>query len=244
LTYTFAGDINLNMNYLRAIRGLILGLTFLFAGGLFTNLVLAQESKQAKTDWVQVREAFDAYFFSPTEENAMRVLSALPDKIDDETTNYEALNSAIIGIWDDHISELSALIKKGDRLALRIAYNYARFTDGIYSEAMCNIIGDSVVVMPVIFLEETGLFKKNYPRSNVANDEGLSQILFYFIALYAFRPDVISKEVRARIKALESVEREDLLEFRDDCMRRLREGLKTLRHQPQARPVAQDRNLP
>lgn len=208
-------------------------LAFLIAGGLIVGFVLAQESKQAKTDWGQVRAAFDAYFSSPTDDNALRVLSALPSKIDDQTMDFSAKNTAIERIHQDHIGNLDELIGKGNRLALRIAYHLYKFTDGWYAESVTAVIGGSIVAMPDKFLEETLLFRKNNPPElhgvrYFPGDYDLNQILTGFIDFDSFRPEVIRKEINARIKALESVERMDLREFRNDCLGRLRHYLKKL----------------
>jgi len=236
LTYALIKDVQFNMKYLRTTRGIVIGLAFLLAEGLFASLVHAQESKQVEIDIAQITKAFDAYFSSPTEKNAERALSALPYRIDDQIANPNRAKINIGLIFTDHIEDFSSLIRKGDRLALRIAFHLHNYCDGLGAEMNSAVIGESIVVMPGIFLEETLLFRKGNPRiiqglRNFPDYQDLQGILWGYIDFDTFRPEIVRKEVSARIKALESVDRNDLLKFRDECLVRLRSILETLRQQ-------------
>jgi len=222
------------MNFFRKMRVVLVGLAFLLGSGLFMSFVLAQGSNQVRTDWYKVREIFDAYFSSPTDDSAHKVLAALPSRVDDKITNFSAMNASIERIYNDHIVALDELVSKGNRLALRIAFNFRKFTDGWYSENVTGVIGDSIVPMAAIFLEETLLFRKNNPREIgdhrfYTSDDFLDQVLCGYIDFDNFRPEIVRKEINARIKALAEVDRTDLRELRDDCLERLKNHLKKIR---------------
>ena len=136
--------------------------------------------------------------------------------------------------YREHITDLSKLVKEGDRLALRIAFKAVQLMDGLYAEVLDSVIGSSIRVAPTTFLEEAQPFvKKNaewFASLNSPYKLGISWFMGGILAstmdIEETRPDVIDKEIRLRIEALATVKRQDLLELRDICLDILKERIK------------------
>ena len=199
---------------------------------IIIDFVAAQDNKQKKNDWEKNRQLFNTYFASPTTDNAEKVLSVLPDRID--VTDFENLNGTMYIFYQEHITDLSKMVKEGDRLALRIAFKAGQLMDGIYAESLDSLIGFSIKVAPTAFLEEAVPYLKKqsewfaslYPHNQIGVDWLLGGILVGNIDFDQNRPDVIEKEIVLRIEALASVKRQDLLELRDICLDILKERIK------------------
>lgn len=116
---------------------------------LVISFVAAQDIEQKKDDWEENRHIFNAHFASPLIENAEKLLSVLPDRID--VKDFESLNITMDIFYREHISDLSKLVREGDRFALRIAFKATQLMDGIYGESLDSLIGFSIKVAPTAF---------------------------------------------------------------------------------------------
>jgi len=190
---------------------------------LIFGFVAAQDNKQEKDHWEKIRQIFNAYFILPSTENAERVLAVLPNRID--VKDFEDLNKTMDIFYQEHITDLGALVGKGDRLAIRIAFKADQLMDGWYQESLDSLIGSSIKVVPTIFLEEAQPFLKEqselYASFNLPKKGEMSWVMGGILTNIGFeetRPDVIEKEIRLRMEALATVKRQDLLELRDICL--------------------------
>jgi hypothetical protein len=202
------------------------------------SLGAAQYNKQEKDNWEKVRQIFNAYFASPSAENAEKVLLVLPDRKD--VKDFENVNKTMDILYQEHIHDLHNLAIKGDRLTLRIAFKAVPLMDGFYSEQMDSLIGSSIRAAPATFLEEAFPVVKEeskrlagfYPPLNM---EVITWLLGGILAGGIFRedeefkPDVFEKKIRLRMEALAKVKRQDLLELRDICLKILKEELKKMK---------------
>ncbi|MGB8958667.1 MAG: hypothetical protein WCC00_06600 [Candidatus Aminicenantales bacterium] len=176
---------------------------------LLGNVSTAQERIKQDIDWTTVREAFEAYCRLPSADNANTVLAALPDNSSYREGDFEQFAAAFRYIHDGRpFRVLGKLVRKGDRLALRIAFKTMHVSvGGPYDEKWCDLIGRAIRVNPILFLEE---FKMS----------GLERAWLdlisggYGSADEGYR-ELSSKEILLRIKALKTVDRSDLSELRD-----------------------------
>jgi len=204
----------------------ILGVAFV---GFIAGVVSAPELKQSTDDLQAYKQIFDVYFAVPCRENAEKALAALPDRID--VKDVRNLNKVMDVFYQEHIRDLDRLVSTGDRYALRIAFKAAQLMDGLYQESLDALIGFSIKVAPLIFLEEAVPFIRSQSQWFASLGVGssidwiLDGILVGNIDFDQNRPDVIKKEIVLRIAALETVNQENLLELRDSCLRILRERI-------------------
>ena len=178
-------------------------------------------------DWRIIKEEFKVYSESPSAKNAKKLLSILPIEFNIATTDFEQWKSTINYIYHDKpFDALNDLVRKGDRLALRVTYYtlIIAMRAAALSEDLCSLLGYSVRINPLVFLEEMLSFESTHNQF-IAQSNLLGNILVGNIDP-EFREDVIKKEIRLRIEALKTVKRPDLLELRDACIKELEEALK------------------
>jgi hypothetical protein len=194
------------------------------AFGFVFCFVAAQDNKQEKAAWEMNRQILEAYFASPSIENAKRVLSVLPDRIDVEDNDLEGLHRAMRVIYEEHIADLQRFVSKGDRFALRIAFKAEQLADGAFAESLDSVIGSSIKVAPITFLEEAVPFVKKqsewFATLPPSKYNGIRWFIDGILTNVGFEEplDVTRKEIKLRIEALTTVKRQDLLELRDICL--------------------------
>lgn len=183
------------------------------------NSSAAQENIKQTTNWATVREAFEAYCKSPSADNANKILAALPNNFSNREDDFDQWVSAVNYVYKGQpFRVMDELVRKGDRLALRVACKTLFMSDGAFGEALCGLIGRAVRVNPRLFLEEI--------KISGQDRDMLGSILVGDIDADEYRPEVVNKEVQLRIKSLKTVNRPDLLELRDVCIIILKESLK------------------
>jgi len=181
----------------------------------------------ADIDWGIIKEEFKVYSELPSAKNAKKLLSILPIEFNIATTDFEQWKSTINYIYHDKpFGILDNMVRKGDRLALRITYYtlIIAMRAAALSEDLCSVLGNSVRINPLVFLEETQSFESTHNQF-IAQSNLIGNILIGNIDP-ELREDVIKKEIRLRIEALKTVKRLDLLELRDACIKELEEALK------------------
>ena len=183
------------------------------------NFSADQENTKQTTNWATVREAFEAYCKSPSADNANKILAALPNNFSNREGDFDQWVSAVNYVYKGQpFRVMDELVRKGDKLALRVACKTLFMSDAAFGEDLCGLIGRAIRVNPRLFLEEIKL-------SSLDSDI-LGSILAGNIDADEYRPEVVNKEIQLRIKSLKTVNRPDLLELRDVCIIKLKESLK------------------
>ncbi len=176
----------------------------------------SQESKTKNIDWISVREAFETYCQLPLVENAERILTVMPDGIGYQEGDSKEFESAIRYIFDGRpIKVLNKLILKGDKYALRIGFRTFFIALNSDDDAKAGIlVGKAIRVDPIWFLEE-------FKASGLKN-AFLELIVTGFGWEDEGYPELSDREIRLRLRSLQSVDRPDLIDIRDICISRLK----------------------
>lgn len=185
---------------------------------LLVSLAWSQENTIGNVDWAKIRMAFEAYVGRASTENAEGVLAVLPDgygfQIGDPKEHIAALRYIFGG---RSFRKLSKLVRKGDRFALRIAFRTLRLSSGGEDARVCILLGKSIPAHPVLFLEEF--------RASVLDPAWLDLIVTGYGWADEGYPELSDKEIRLRLISLRSIDRPDLADIRDICVRRLSKEL-------------------
>jgi hypothetical protein len=191
-------------------------LTAISPGILLCALSVAQEKPEQNVDWSKIRDAFRVYCESPTAANAINILAELPEELG-RTVDQKQWQSTLDYIFGPIYSEWAGFVRKGDRSSLQFTLKLINITDGWYTENLCSLIGTTIRVNPTLFLEEMNNLGKNaFLLSNIVAG----------IDAEEYPPEVAKKEIKFRIESLKTVNRPDLIDLRDRCIRLLEKELK------------------
>jgi hypothetical protein len=162
-------------------------------------IVLGTRFVFAETPW-------EAYLSLPTPENASRVTKieytpgAIPDKH---------------GYWAPHLGILTNQILGGDRESFRLAYRLRQHADGGLLEELTMVLNRAIRARPEFFLEEMSALHPNHAT--------LKTILLMPGLEYVDLPEAQQYEISMRRDALAAVKSTKLRQFRDTCLKILKE---------------------
>jgi hypothetical protein len=181
---------------------------------LLVSSASSQESKIKDIDWIRVRDAFEAYCQLPSVENADRILAVTPDGHGYKEGDFKEFAATIRYIFDGRpFKVLNKLVHKGDRSALRVALRTLYFSLGC-DDMVCILIGKSIRVDPIMFLEEF--------KASGLERAWLDLIVTGFGWEDEGYPELSDREIRLRLRSLQSVDRPALIDIRDICINRLK----------------------
>lgn len=168
---------------------------------LITILIipLATSLAFAETPW-------EAYLSLPTPDNASRV------------TQMEYTPGAIpnkYGYWPPDLDILRNQVLGGDREAFHLAYRLLQKADGALLEDLTMVLSRVIRARPAFFLEEMSALRPNRAL--------LKSILLMPGLEYVDRREAQRYEIRMRRDALAAVENKTLRQFRDTCLKILKE---------------------
>jgi hypothetical protein len=217
---------------IRGSRMIKIVLTAIILSNLFLGpMQSAQQNKSQIIEWNKIREAFEAYYKSPSAANADNILTVLPREFDNKTANLDLWGDTLEYIWQGTIfGVLKNQILKGDRLAIRISFRTLIISDGGFAESLCDLIGESIRPNPEGYLEEAMSFRKYAPHMDFII---LDTVLPEFYGSPEEDPkgfEEFKKEVQERMWSLETVNRPDLIDLRDEYIRRLIREIR--KHEP------------
>ncbi len=190
----------------------------------------AQNKPVQRIEWGKIREAFLAYYASPSADTAQRIMAVMPAAFDNRgisERDYEQWGLTIREIEPGTYEILGKLLKSGNRYAIRIGLRTLVISDGGYAEGLCALISDSFIPNPIAFLEEVKACVRETDLGEIA-------IATVIPVSYAYNEDTkenreqFKKDVRSRIELLKDVHRQDLINVRDRCLRALRRTLKLI----------------
>ncbi len=165
----------------------------------------------ATLDWNGLQEAWNQYYAAPSEENAQKMLSLLPDgqKIMDIKNGFDVINSI-----NDHLGVLEGEIYSGNPASIQLGFRLITIAYGAFEVGMNKILGNLIAFNPRIFLEQLQAHRDLFPT--------LEPVLGSYLRDTADDPVARDLEQKLRVKALESVEDKDLKALRKECIKVLK----------------------
>lgn len=194
-----------------------------FALGLGAAIFLLYgQEREAKIDWERIKRAGETYFACPSSENALKLYLSLPEE---DIINYGDEGIKIIEFISDNknLDILEKHILESDRNAVKAAFRLFNISDGWFAHRLDKALGDLIRINTKLFLEEL----KNHRNITFVIRRGPP--VYPLGDEYVDRFEARKSEIKLRIKALESIEDKDLIEIRDECIKKLKEPLKFLR---------------
>jgi hypothetical protein len=175
-------------------------------------------SNQASIDWDKIRRIFIAYLKSPTSENGTLFVEALPRHQVYDADQEEVIKTIDLILGDGVCSPFSRRVIEGDRNAVEALFRMLNITDAGATEMVLELIGEVVRQYPRIFLAVLYEYK----------DSDMFKIGGYPVKMnrYEINSEEERRELRMRIKALETVKDPIFADIRDECIRELRRILK------------------
>jgi len=192
------------MNHRRIVSCLI-GLFF-----LVTMTGNAQTGTPA-LDWKGIEEAWNAYYASPSEANAEKMLTLLPGntKITDIRDGF-----LVVNLIYDHLGILEGEIYAGKPNSIKLGFRLFTISYGTFEITLNKIIGNLIAFNPRLFLEELAAHRGLFLS--------LKPILTSFLKDTPDDPVAQELERRLRIKSLESITEKPLKSLRNECIKILK----------------------
>jgi hypothetical protein len=188
--------------------------------------------KAQEAYWANAYAAAGAYFAQPTPENADKFLMALPAErapmIDPD--GEVRLREYVLDFFGGDRKNFGVLDKKlgqADPHAWDICYRLLNISDGGYSEIVLYGLGTLITINPRLFLQKV---LAHQPSSLDYLDS-----MLMMVAEFGEIPEaggdsakyeeISNNRIAQRIKALESIDDQDLAKLRDQCISKLRQGV-------------------
>jgi hypothetical protein len=194
-------------------EGMTRRLTQLCALGL---LIMSAAAVHAQTgspavDWKGLEEAWNAYYFAPSEPGAEKMLNLLPGnvKILDIKDGFLVINSIF-----DHLGVLEGEIYSGNPGAVKLGFRLFTISYGTFEVGLNKIMGNLIAFNPRMFLEELAAHRELF--------QSLDPILGSFLREIPNDPVAQELEKKLRIKALETVAEKPLKALRNECIKILK----------------------
>ena len=178
---------------------------------LLTALAGNAQTSSPAVDWKGLEEAWNAYYATPSEAGAEKMLNLLPGsvKITDIKDGFLLINSI-----SDHLGVLEGEIYSGNPNAIKLGFRLFTISYGTFEIALNKIIGNLIAFNPRLFLEELTAHRDLFLS--------LDPILGSFLREIPADPVARDLEKKLRIKSLESVEGKPLKSLRNECIKILK----------------------
>lgn len=178
---------------------------------LLTALAGNAQTGSPAVDWKGLKEAWNAYYATPSEAGAEKMLNLLPGsvKITDIKDGFLLINSI-----SDHLGVLEGEIYSGNPNAIKLGFRLFTISYGTFEIALNKIIGNLIAFNPRLFLEELTAHRDLFLS--------LDPILGSFLREIPNDPVARDLEKKLRIKSLESVGDKPLKSLRNECIKILK----------------------
>lgn len=178
---------------------------------LLTALAGNAQTGSPAVDWKGLKEAWNAYYATPSEAGAEKMLNLLPGsvKITDIKDGFLLINSI-----SHHLGVLEGEIYSGNPNAIKLGFRLFTISYGTFEIALNKIIGNLIAFNPRLFLEELTAHRDLFLS--------LDPILGSFLREIPNDPVAQDLEKKLRIKSLESVGDKPLKSLRNECIKILK----------------------
>jgi len=185
---------------------------------------VSAQIEEQKALWGRALRDAEAYFLTPSPENAERFFLALPDKHLPPIAFDQEILVIDIAFADGNFSLLEKKIDEGEPNAMDVGFRLINISDGANSEILYHVLGGILLKHPRLFIDKIAFHLGN--RSPKEFD-GQLQYLLNPVAWWEIPEDdedqtkyqaLFKKNKELRIKALKSVENDDLENIRDRCL--------------------------
>jgi hypothetical protein len=162
-------------------------------------------------DWKGLEEAWNAFFPSPSEAGAEKLLNLLPNnvKITDIRDGF-----LVVNLIFDHLGVLEGEIYAGKPNCVKLGFRLYTISYGTFELALNKILGNLIAFNPQIFLQELEVHRDLFLS--------LDPIVTSFLKDTPNDPVASELEKKLRIKSLESVTEKPLKSLRNECIKILK----------------------
>jgi hypothetical protein len=175
---------------------------------LFTSLpTIAQ--KNGSVDWAGVHRSFEAFSQYPSTENAIKVISLLPERDHVTYTGEKNENEATQFVYQN-LGMLERQVISRDPNAIKLAFRLKAIADGAFAEDLDVLLGQLIRIDPALFLRQL----KNAKVQNGRVDA----LVGNYGDIYADKVEAQRLETKERIRALETVSDSALKEIQNKCL--------------------------
>ncbi len=171
---------------------------------------IAKDYKDRLFDWGCLKTTWEHYLEYPSSKNAFQVYLNLPTENHIKFNGQKNKKSTIDLIYGN-LRMLENNIYAGERNAVRIAFKLLVISDGAFGEGLCVILGSLIRINPKLFLEELN----NHPLKAI----DIKTLIGNYGDIFVDKLKAQSLEKTRRIKALELVADEHLIQIRNECIK-------------------------
>jgi hypothetical protein len=162
-------------------------------------------------DWKGIEEAWNAFYPSPSEAGAEKMLNLLPRnvKITDIRDGF-----LVVNLIYDHLGVLEGEIYAGNPNSIKLGFRLYTISYGTFELALNKILGNLIAFNPRIFLEELEIHRELFVS--------LDPIVTSYLRDTPNDQVATGLENKLRIKSLESVTEKPLKSLRNECIKILK----------------------
>jgi len=173
-------------------------------------------------DWETLKKTWENYCDNPSSKNAYRVYMVLPKKQPKDATRHtHKIGGNVKKLMLETLSILEKEIYASDRNSVKIAFRLFTISDGLLTEDLCIILGHFICINPKMFLEE---LKEHRHLVSFIMDSLLGNLG----EEYVDKMEASYLEMIRRIKCIEGVKDNSLLQMKDECLKELNKAKKEL----------------
>jgi hypothetical protein len=175
---------------------------------LVASSVSISHSQRVQED-TTLANAWTVYQRAPSDETALKLYQALPSNADIALKVHRGQRKTLRSIYN-HLKVLDDRVLNGDRNAVKVAFRLYAVSDGDFGETLDIELGRLIKINPRLFLQELKVHR--------ALVERIDALLGNCGDEYIDRMDAKARELRARVKALKTINDTDLQGIRDECI--------------------------
>jgi len=179
-----------------------------------SSLAIASHSQNGAQD-ARLADACKTYLQTPSKKSAIQLYQALPDNLVSAHQVYLSQQKSLQSIFNN-FSVLRRQVLSRDRYSIKIAFKLLAVSDGDFGEILSQVLGQLIKPAPRMFLEELQAHR-TLVRSlgSLTGNLGEEYIDEFSKAV---------QELKARIKALQTIKVKNLIGTRDECIKSLMES--------------------
>jgi len=179
------------------------------------------------TKWMEIDKAFQDYTSNPTHDNFIMVYELLPNSRPRNEVPADKISNSIfstaIKLEDKIVSE--------SRDAIRLGFKLFTIADGHFAESLDWTLGKLINKNPKLFLQEL----KNH-RQFLHDIGGL---VGNYGHDFADKPELSLTETENRIMSLKKIDDSDLINTRDECLKKLQDHKEIILQSMNPREITQ-----
>jgi len=179
------------------------------------------------TKWMEIDEAFQNYTSNPTQDNYIIVYELLPNSRPRNDIPTDKISNSIFS----NAIKLEEMIVSENRDAIRIGFKLFTIADGHFAESLDWTLGKLINKNPKLFLQELKKHRQFlYDIGDLVGNYGHD---------FVDKPELTLAETENRIMSLKKIDDSELINTRDECLKKLQDHKEIILQSMSQREISQ-----